>query len=319
MTLAAPATSSADPIRTPWTLARRRFFRNTLAVAGAIVLLLLLLACFGSLPWSFPRSGDQQHLQHVLSAPSPALPFGTDRLGRDLLARFLLGGAISLAIGLASALIAVLIGTSVGLVSGYVGGRLDAFLMRLVDVLYGLPYILLVILMRVALVPWATRLLERAFPGSAGTWGGQTANVLVLLAGIGCVSWLTMARVVRGQVLSLRDQPFVEAARAMGFTNARILLQHILPNLVGPILVYATLTVPSAILSESFLSFLGLGIQAPLPSWGNLAAEGVDALNPIRIRWWLIAWPCLGLSIALLALNFLGDGLRDALDPKSTR
>ena len=311
--------ASDEPLRTPWSLARTRFLRNYLAILGAIIILLLLLACSATLPWSLREASNQQELKHVLEAPTASFPFGTDHLGQNLLARFLLGGAISLAIGLSSALIAVFIGTTIGLISGYVGGRLDAFLMRLVDVLYGLPYILLVILMRVALVPWVTGFLERVHPGSAGTWGGQTANVLVLLAGIGCVSWLTMARVVRGQVLSLREQPFVEAARALGFTNARILLQHILPNLVGPILVYATLTVPQAILSESFLSFLGLGIQAPLPSWGNLAAEGTDALNPIHIRWWLITWPCLGLSVALLALNFLGDGLRDALDPKSIR
>jgi len=319
-----------DPVLTtsrgPWSNALRRFLKNRLAVYGLIVLSLLTLFCYGLVPYYVspqpgagsdapPRYAYQTLSQHL---QAPALGrgvtgiLGTDKLGRDLAARFVVGGALSLAIGLASACIAVFIGTTVGLISGYAGGRIDALLMRLVDILYGLPYILLVILMRVALVPWATLLLAH-FTTAPATW----ANVLVLLVGIGAVSWLTMARVIRGQVLSLREQPFIEAARAMGCSNRRILLKHILPNLVGPILVYATLTVPNAILSESFLSFLGLGIQQPLPSWGNLAAEGTDAINPIRLYWWLILWPCAGLSIALLSLNFVGDGLRDALDPKS--
>jgi len=187
--------------------------------------------------------------------------------------------------------------------------------MRVVDLLYGLPYILLVILMRVSLVPFMTDFLERI--GMNGASAGQWANIVVLLVGIGSVSWLTLARVVRGQVMSLRDQPFVEAARAMGFGWRRIVGRHILPNLVGTIVVYGTLTVPAAILSESFLSFLGLGIQAPLPSWGNLASDGTEALNPVYVRWWLITWPCVGLSVALLCLNFVGDGVRDALDPKA--
>jgi ABC-type dipeptide/oligopeptide/nickel transport system permease subunit len=309
-------------------LAMRRFWRNRAAVAGLIVLAVLVAACFGTLPWTLgsrPGSGglaggvqryaDQMELAHVREAPSAAFWMGTDLLGRDLRARFLLGGAISLALGLASAGIAVLIGTMVGMISGYAGGRLDAALMRGVDLLYGLPYILLVILMRVALVPGMTGLLQGMGLGDASA--GQWANMLVLLVGIGSVSWLTLARVVRGQVMSLRDQPFVEAARAMGFGGRRIIGQHLLPNLVGTIVVYGTLTVPNAILSESFLSFLGLGIQPPLPSWGNLAADGTEALNPVRVDWWLITWPCVGLSLALLCLNFVGDGVRDALDPKA--
>ncbi len=224
---------------------------------------------------------------------------------------------MSLGIGLASAAIAVGIGTTVGMLAGYVGGRTDAVLMRLVDVMYGLPYILLVVLMRVALVPWATVLLEHRPLSLVVANPQEWANVLVLLIGIGAVSWLTMARVVRGQVLSLRDQPFVEAARAMGLRNRAILVRHLLPNLVGPIVVYATLAVPAAILSESFLSFLGLGIQPPLPSWGNLAADGIEAFSPVRTYWWLLTFPCVGLSVTLLCLNFVGDGLRDALDPKA--
>jgi oligopeptide transport system permease protein len=303
-----------DEIRSPWRLARRRFLRNKLAVIGTVILAALILACFLTLPWTKNHYADQMGLQHVKEPPSQQFWMGTDALGRNLLARFLMGGALSLSIGIASALIAIVIGTSVGVIAGYMGGRIDAFLMRVVDVMYGLPYILLVILMRVALVaPFKGFLVRGGIDGSAAE---QVANVLVLLVGIGAVSWLTMARVVRGQVMSLRDQPFVEAARAMGLSRSRILRKHILPNLVGIIVVYGALTVPNAILSESFLSFLGLGIQQPLPSWGNLASEGIDALNPIHIRWWLIAWPCVGLSVALLCLNFVGDGVRDALDPR---
>jgi oligopeptide transport system permease protein len=266
-----------------------------------------------------------QHTEVTRTAPSTDHWMGTDQLGRDLLGRMAIGGAVSLSIGLASALIAVVIGTSVGLLAGYLGGRTDAFLMRLVDLLYGLPYILLVIIMRVALVP----LFITGFPLGSGPHALQIqlssdwANILVLLTGIGAVSWLTMARVIRGQVLSLREQPFIEAARAMGLANHQILLRHILPNLIGPIAVYATLIVPGAILSESFLSFLGLGIQPPMPSWGNLASDGIATLRldaaVSNTCWWLILWPCAGLTIALLCLNFLGDGLRDALDPRAAR
>lgn len=299
-----------------------RFVRHRWAVGGLVFLILLILVCGAALPYWLSSGGEgmyqpryaQQDLAHVNQAPSwgPHGYFlGSDALGRSLLGRFLVGGAISLGIGLASAAIAVFIGTSVGLLAGYLGGRTDALLMRMVDVLYGLPYILLVILMRVALVGPATVWLGQFFAEPA-----PVANLLVLLVGIGSVSWLTMARVIRGQVLALRDQPFIEAARALGISHTGILWRHVLPNLISPIVVYATLTVPQAILSESFLSFLGLGIQQPMPSWGNLASEGTTALNPVHSYWWLILWPCVGLSATLLSLNFLGDGLRDALDPK---
>lgn len=331
----------ADAIRSPWRMALRRFRRNLLAVVGALVLAILLAACFGSLPWTMgkiapgtansPLRYEAHNLELSKRPPAWAdhsaqpLPrefwMGTDALGTDIRPRFLLGGAISLSIGICSALVAAFIGTTVGLIAGYAGGRTDALLMRLVDVLYGLPYILLVILMRVALVSVVEDILQHKDAQGKAQWlsgdvATQWANFLVLLVGIGAVSWLTLARVVRGQVLSLRQQPFVEAARALGFSSPRILGRHILPNLVGTIVVYATLTVPAAVLSESFLSFLGLGIAPPLPSWGNMAADGMEALNPVLVRWWLILWPCAGLSLALLALNFVGDGLRDAIDPK---
>ena len=324
-------------IRSPWRMAGRRFFRNYLAVAGLAVVLVMVLACFGSLPWTLGeapgsatthsarnviRRYEYQRFDQVKNAPTMQYWMGTDANGRDLRARFFLGGAISLSIGLASALVAVIIGTSVGLWAGYAGGRVDAVLMRLVDVLYGLPYILLVILMRVALVPLVEGfLMQNDAQGQAqwmeGRTAGMWANFVVLLVGIGSVSWLTLARVIRGQTMSLRGQPFVEAARAMGYGWGRIMWRHLLPNLAGTIIVYGTLTVPAAILSESFLSFLGLGVQVPLPSWGNLASDGMEALNPVEVKWWMITWPCLGLSITLLALNFLGDGVRDAVDTKT--
>ncbi|MGC9259339.1 MAG: ABC transporter permease [Phycisphaerae bacterium] len=298
--------------RSPLRMAVDRFIANRLAVVGMAGLGLFVLVCYGTLPWTI-HSFNQQNLSAALQPPSGRHWMGTDALGRDLLSRFLLGGAISLLIGVFSAIVAVGIGLTVGLISGYVGGRLDALLMRAVDVLYGLPYILLVILLRVALVGRVSHFLAAA--GLAQAQG--LAGIMVLLVGIGGVSWLTMARVIRSQTMSLVNQPYVEAARATGAGPMRILLRHILPNLIGSVAVYAALTVPSAILAESFLSFLGLGVQPPIPTWGNLAASGVQAINPIHTQWWLITWPCVGLTLALLCLNFLGDALRDALDVRT--
>ncbi len=303
--------SRQPPAISPLRLAVRRFQTNRLAMLGLIGLLLVAALCYGSLPWTMYLY-NQQHLSAALTPPNWQHWMGTDRLGRDLTVRFLLGGAISLAIGLAAAAIAVLLGVGVGLIAGYAGGRIDAVLMRIVDVLYGLPYLLLVILLRVAMLQRVTGWLAAVQVPQPQTLSG----VLVLLVGIGSVSWLTMARVVRAQVMSLRGQPFVEAARAMGIPPGRIMTRHLLPNLIGTVVVYGTLAVPSAILAESFLSFLGLGVRPPLPTWGNLAAAGVEAINPIHTQWWLIFWPCAGLTLGLLFLNFIGDGLHDALDPR---
>jgi ABC-type dipeptide/oligopeptide/nickel transport system permease subunit len=199
------------------------------------------------------------------------------------------------------------LGVGVGIIAGYRGGWVDSLLMRVVDILYALPYILLVILFKIAMEDPLRRLLH----------SDMIANLVVLFLSIGLVSWLTMARVIRGQVFSLRSLPFVEAARAGGLPEWRIFLHHLLPNLVGPITVYATLIVPQAILEESLLSFLGIGIQKPLPTWGSLASEGLTlALNPIDSSWWLLVFPCTLLAVTLLALNFVGDGLRDAFDPR---
>ena len=311
---------------------------------------------------------------------------GTDVLGRSLFYRTLTGGGISLTIGIAAALLSVTIGTLYGAISGYVGGLTDAVLMRIVDILFGLPYILLVVLLAVASDAAVRQYISRSKPRNAwaeaqvqrlkaetgltdellseppapdtalvaeleALWRGDEPlpegqavraildaaalqriaprsisegrrmliDVVILLAAIGGVSWLTVARVIRGQVLSLKNQPFLEAARAMGVSPVRQFVRHLLPNLLGPIIVYATLTAPLAILQESFLSFLGIGVKPPLPSWGNLAADGLVELNPYKSHWWLLLFPCLMLGSTLLALNFVGEGLREALDPKRAR
>jgi ABC-type dipeptide/oligopeptide/nickel transport system permease subunit len=263
--------------------------------------------------WSSHRPDEFARLDSVEAATGqrPAHFLGTDRLGRDLFTRLLTGGGISLAIGLAAAAISVIIGTLYGTIAATRGGRTDAVMMRIVDVLYGLPYVLLVVLLAVAMDGFLQNRADSIDPGTR-----QVINVLTLIVAIGGVSWLTMARVIRGQVLSLKEQPFMEACRAIGVPPVRQFTRHLLPNLMGPIVVYATLTVPQAILQESFLSFLGIGVQAPLPSWGNLAAEGLSELNPVRARWWLLLWPCLLLAVTLLSLNFVGEGLRSALDPR---
>ena len=302
------ARDAQAPDAAPDSMWRRVLASRRIVLSGS-VLGLILLACLATLPWTYFAQPpvtriyfDRQESDASRLNPSVGqawLWFGTDLQGRSLLGRCLLGGAISLAVGAAAAAISVVLGVSVGLVAGYRGGWVDAVLMRLVDILYGLPYILIVILFQVA--------FQSSRAGSA----------VVLFVAIGLVSWLTMARVVRGQVLSLRAQPFIEACRASGLTEWRIFTRHLLPNLIGPIIVYATLTVPQAILQESFLSFLGIGIQKPLPSWGSLASDGLlPALNPVVSRWWLLVFPCTLLAATLLSLNFLGDGLRDAFDPK---
>ncbi len=285
----------------------RRFTRHRLGVAGGMTLAAMLLACFVSLPYT-GRRFDDQNLAENLSGPSRVHVLGTDELGRDMLVRVLYGGAISITFGLLAAGISVVIGVSYGMISAYAGGRVDAVMMRFVDILYSLPYILLVMLFTLSLRPYFQRVFSV-----------QWATFWVLLLAIGGVSWLTMARVVRGQVLSLKAQPFVEAARALGIPTWAILVRHLLPNLVGPIAAYATLTVPQAILQESFLSFLGIGVQAPQATWGSLAADGIAAINPLHVHWWLVVWPCGLLAVTLLAMNFLGDGLRDAFDPHRSR
>lgn len=286
--------------------------RDRRVIAGGTVLLLITACCLATLPWTLggePALYAHQDSFSVRQPPGlwpPRAWFGYDMLGRSILARCLLGGMISLAVGVAAAGVSVALGVTVGLIAGYRGGWIDALLMRTVDVLYGLPYILLVILFKMALESPLTKLL-----GSV-----RAANLVVMFSAIGLVSWLTMARVVRGQVLSIRTQPYIEACRAMGLPRWRIFIRHILPNLAGVVIVYATLTVPAAILQESFLSFLGVGVNPPLPSWGSLAADAVASLSPVKVYWWMLLFPCMLLVATLLSLNFLGDGLRQRLDPR---
>lgn len=238
---------------------------------------------------------DAQNLSEKLLAPSYSHPFGTDSLGRDLLSRVFAGARISLLVGIVATLITILIGVTYGSISGFTGGHVDNLMMRIVDALYTLPFIFLVILL--------LGLFDR--------------SLLLLFAALGAVQWLTMARMVRGEILSLKNRDFIAAARAAGATPFRILFNHLLPNTLGIIIVYATLTVPVVILQEAFLSFLGLTVPGQEHSWGALISEGLDAVNPVKIRWWLVAFPGMAISSTLLALNFLGDGLRDAFDPKS--
>ncbi|MBN1435688.1 MAG: ABC transporter permease [Sedimentisphaerales bacterium] len=315
--LTSAAFDAADRSAPPHSRAWRRFQRNRAAIVSLIILTLIVLTCVVTIGHSATQY-QSQNLDYNRHAPQLKVdfaPFGYDTLGRNMLWRCLFGGLVSLGIGLAAAAIAVVIGTTWGAVAGWCGGRTDNLMMRFVDILYGLPYILLVILLKVAFEPILIDYLNATLgPGSE-----RIANVVILFLAIGSVSWLTMARVIRGQVLSIKTQPFVEAARAAGLPTRRILLRHILPNLIGPIIVYATLTVPQAILQESFLSFLGIGVQAPLPSWGSLASQGVQAVNTVSSFWWLLLYPCGLLALTLLCLNFIGDGLRDALDPRGQK
>ncbi len=257
-----------------------------------ILAVLVLLAALA--PWIAPYPFDLTDLRTGPHAPSRLHLLGTDELGRDLFTRILYGARISFAVGLLATLVSLTIGVAYGSVAGLAGGRVDGLMMRFVDVLYGLPFMFFVIVLMV--------LFGR--------------NILNLFLALGAVQWLTMARIVRTQMLSLGGREFALAARAVGASPPRLLLRHLLPNALGPIVVYSTLTVPAVMLEEAFLSFLGLGVQPPMASWGSLAAEGAAAMD---VYPWLIVFPGLALSLTLLSLNFLGDGLRDALDPRLTR
>ena len=288
-TVAQPA--AREPVsRSLWSDAWRRLRRNRAATISG-VFLLAMCAIAALAPWlPFLPDPASQNLALGATPPTWAHWFGTDDLGRDAFARVIYGGRISMLVGIVGTLVSLLIGVTWGAIAGYAGGDVDEAMMRVVDVLYSLPYLFLVILLLV--------LFER--------------SLLMLFVALGLVQWLTMARIVRGQVLSLKAQVFVEAARALGAGDAAILGRHIVPNTLGPVIVYATLTVPAVILQEAFLSFLGLGVQPPDASWGTLVADGARVL---AIFPWLVSFPGIALSLTLLAFNFLGDGLRDALDP----
>ncbi len=277
--------------RSLWDDARRRLLRNGGAVGGMIMLaLLVLVAVIG--PHVVPFAYDQINKNDVWAPPLTAGHLlGADSLGRDLLARLLMGLRVSLAIGLIATLVSLVIGVAWGAVAGFVGGVVDEVMMRIVDVLYSLPFIFFVILLMV-------------------TFG---SNIILIFIAIGAVEWLTMSRIVRGQTLSLKHKEFVEAARAAGLTQGSIIAKHIVPNLLGPVVVYVTLTIPAVILAESFLSFLGLGVQPPMASLGTLIAGGAQDME---LAWWLLVFPSLTMVVTLMSFNFIGDGLRDAIDPK---
>ena len=276
-----------------WRDAWIRLRANRLATISLFFFIFIsILTIIG--PEVISTSYEDQDLNNTFAKPGSTHLFGTDNLGRDLFARVLHGGRISLAVGFLATAVSLVIGVAYGMTSGYLGGKTDALMMRIVDILYSLPFTIFVILLMV--------LFGR--------------NFVLLFIAIGAVEWLTMARITRGQTLGLKQAEFIEAARALGYSHSRILFRHILPNLIGPVIVYATLTVPAVMLLEAVLSFLGLGVQAPMSSWGSLIKEGSEKMD---IAPWLIFFPGLFFSLTLLALNFLGDGLRDALDPKSAK
>ncbi len=273
-----------------WADVWRRLRKNRAAMVGLWITLFLVAAAIVG-PFLSPYAYSDQDFDHIFEGPSRAHWFGTDELGRDLLTRVLYGARISLSIGFVASFVNVVIGVPYGAISGYAGGKVDNLMMRTVDIIYGVPLLLWVILLMVVLKP-------------------GLVNIYIAL---GTVYWLTMARIVRGQVLSLREREFVEAARALGVSTPRILLRHIVPNTMGPIIVTMTLSVPQAIFVEAFLSYIGLGVQAPMASWGSLAS---DATEVLRVAPHLVFFPGMAIVVTMLAFNFLGDGMRDALDPR---
>lgn len=288
-----------------------RLVRRPTAVVSALIITAVVMACVVG-PFFLPASlGNPSPNQY--SPPSWEHPFGTDLNGRDLLYRVLTGGRVSLIVGLCGALVSLVIGTTWGLVAGYVGGKIDAAMMRLVDIFYSVPRLIFIL---IAINAFNAQLQAFAME-LRWEWLVQSSRIAILIVTLGVIEWLTMARIVRGQVLSLKSRQFVTAAQALGQSHFVILFKHLLPNLTGIILIYLTLTIPAVIIDESFLSFLGLGIQSPQASWGSLLADGASAINPVRSFWWLLVFPAAAMAVTLLALNFLGDALRDAFDPRS--
>jgi oligopeptide transport system permease protein len=276
-----------------WSNSWYRLKQNRLAIIGLVVLIIMIIISLLT-PWIAPYSYEAQDLYLGATPPSAEHWLGTDGFGRDMLTRIMYGSRVSLAVGFLATAVSLIIGVTWGTISGFSGGRVDSIMMRIVDILYALPFIIFVILLMVVF--------------------GR--NLFLLFMAIGAVEWLTMARIIRGQVLSIREKEYIDAAIMTGVSGWRIITRHVIPNTIGPIIVYTTLTIPSVILLESFLSFLGLGIQPPMCSWGLLINYGVETMEEYP---WLLIFPGAVLSITLFSLNFLGDGLRDALDPKSSR
>ena len=278
--------------RSLWQDARRRLLRNKAAVASMIVLAVIAALALLA-PWLSPHAYDEIYWERILAPPDFASAhwFGTDGNGRDLFVRTLYGARVSLLVGILATAVSLAIGVTWGAIAGYFGGRVDGLMMRFVDVMYSLPFMFFVILLMVVF--------------------GR--HIFLIFIAIGAVEWLTMARIVRGQTLAVKGKEFIEAARAAGVRNRRIISRHVIPNVLGPVVVYVTLTVPQVILIESFLSFLGLGVQEPLTSWGVLISEGAAQMESAP---WLLIFPATFLAVTLFCFNFIGDGLRDALDPK---
>ena len=286
--------------RSLWVDARRRLVRNRAAMTGIIVLALIAALALLA-PLLSPYAYNEVNYDIIACAPNwwpveagcraPGHIFGTDSVGRDLFVRVLFGARVSLAVGLVATSVSLLIGVLYGATAGYLGGRIDGLMMRVVDILYSLPFVFFVIILMV--------LFDR--------------NFILLFVAIGAVEWLTMARIVRGQTLSIKQKEFIEAARAGGVGAFALITRHVIPNVVGPVMVYVTLTVPGVIMTESFLSFLGLGIQEPLTSWGVLISDGADQMETAP---WMLLFPALFMAVTLFCFNYVGDGLRDALDPK---
>lgn len=283
---------SNSAVHSLWKDAWNRLLRNRLALVGLAYLLIIAILCTLA-PIIAPYPFETTDLSLGATAPSVGHWLGTDTLGRDLLSRILYGGRISLLVGALATTVSLLIGVTYGLISGFIGGRTDRAMMRLIEVIFAMPFTIFVILLTVVF--------------------GR--SIVLIFVAIGAVEWLTIARIVRGQALSLRVREFVQAAEALGQSSGKIIVKHLLPNLLGSIIVYATLTIPSVMLLEAFISFLGLGVQAPMTSWGILIKDGADTMEAFP---WLLLFPSIVFSLTLFSLNFLGDGLRDAFDPRTT-
>lgn len=307
-----------------WKDAWKRLLKNKLAVFGLVIVILMGIICFiGPYIWEAISGNTPDYIPSDVAGgelvksfpPSSQHPMGTDDSGRDILSRVMQGGRISLMVGIISTFVSLIVGVSYGAIAGYLGGRIDNFMMRVVDLLYSIPYILIVIVLLAAFggnnVPTIVKSLSDLFGGGQGL-----SQIFMLFFAIGFISWLTMARVVRGQILSLKNQEFVLAAKATGVSTPAIIFKHLVPNVLGPVIVYATLTIPQVMLSEAFLSFLGIGVQAPYASWGSLVAEGIKNISMFP---WQLIFPGVTMALTLFSLNFLGDGLRDALDPQTRK
>ena len=290
-----------------WADAWKRWKKHRISVFSSVVLVGVVAFCLLGPPLVAATWGWTYEAQDIAlgaSPPSWSHPFGTDVLGRDVMVRTMLGGRVSLAVALVATTVSLLVGVTYGATSGYAGGRVDAVMMRIVDLMLSTPYLLLVIV------------LMAVIPPSSVSVAGLDGSIILMFGALGLVSWLILARIVRGQVLALKEREFVEAARAIGVSPMVILFRHIVPNTLGPVIVYSTLTIPSVMLSEAFLSFLGLGIREPEASWGTLVNDGANAMV---VYPWLLLFPGLLMTLTLFCLNFLGDGLRDALDPNASR